>query len=73
MLRELLWPHRLPNAVRRWLRSQRVERSTEAMARIRTIKPEFWTDAKTGTLPEFSKCLFLGLLNHSLHPPIVGG
>lgn len=35
------------------------------MARIRTIKPEFWTDAKTGTLPEFSKCLFLGLLNHA--------
>ncbi|WP_439372949.1 hypothetical protein [Bradyrhizobium sp. DASA03120] len=35
------------------------------MARIRTIKPEFWTDAKTGTLPEFAKCLFLGLLNHA--------
>ncbi|TAI60696.1 hypothetical protein [Bradyrhizobium sp. Leo170] len=35
------------------------------MARIRTIKPEFWTDARTGTLPEFSKCLFLGLLNHA--------
>jgi hypothetical protein len=35
------------------------------MARIRTIKPEFWTDAKTGTLSEFAKCLFLGLLNLS--------
>lgn len=35
------------------------------MARIRTIKPEFWTDAKTGTLTETSKCLLLGLLNHS--------
>jgi hypothetical protein len=35
------------------------------MARIRTIKPEFWTDAKTGMLPEFTKCLFLGLLNHA--------
>jgi hypothetical protein len=34
------------------------------MARIRTIKPEFWTDAKTGTLSDFAKCLFLGLLNH---------
>jgi hypothetical protein len=33
------------------------------MARIRTVKPEFWTDAKTGTLTEFGKCLFLGLLN----------
>lgn len=35
------------------------------MARIRTIKPEFWTDAKSGTMSEFSKCLFIGLLNHS--------
>lgn len=35
------------------------------MARIRTIKPEFWTDAKTGTLTETSKCLLLGLLNHA--------
>lgn len=35
------------------------------MARIRTIKPEFWTDAKTGTLTDTSKCLFLGLLNHA--------
>lgn len=35
------------------------------MARIRTIKPEFWTDAKTGTLPEFAKCLLIGLLNHA--------
>src|SRR5882724_6725599 len=35
------------------------------MARIRTIKPEFWTDSKTGTLSDFGKCLFLGLLNHA--------
>jgi len=35
------------------------------MARIRTIKPEFWTDSKTGTMSEFAKCLFLGLLNHA--------
>ncbi len=35
------------------------------MPRIRTIKPEFWTDSKTGTLNEFSKCLFIGLLNYS--------
>jgi hypothetical protein len=34
------------------------------MARIRTIKPEFWTDEKTGTLSELAKCVFLGLLNH---------
>jgi len=34
------------------------------MARIRTVKPEFWTDAKTGTLSELSKCLFIGMLNH---------
>lgn len=35
------------------------------MARIRTIKPEFWTDAKTGTLSSDAKCLFLGLLNYA--------
>ena len=35
------------------------------MARIRTIKPEFWTDAKTGKLSDFAKCLFIGLLNHT--------
>jgi hypothetical protein len=35
------------------------------VARIRTVKPEFWTDEKTGTLSEFGKCLFLGLLNHA--------
>ena len=34
------------------------------MARIRTIKPEFWTDSKTGTMPESAKCLFIGMLNH---------
>lgn len=34
------------------------------MPRIRTIKPEFWTDEKTGTLPDSAKCFFIGLLNH---------
>ena len=34
------------------------------MARIRTIKPEFWTDSKTGTLSGTATKLFLGLLNH---------
>lgn len=33
--------------------------------RIRTIKPEFWTDEKTGTLTPLSKCLFLGLLGEA--------
>lgn len=33
------------------------------MARIRTIKPEFWTDEKTGQLSPMAKCLFIGLLN----------
>ena len=35
------------------------------MARIRTIKPEFWTDSKTGTLSGLATKLFLGMLNHS--------
>lgn len=35
------------------------------MARIRSIKPQFWTDEKTGTLSHFGKCLFLGLLGES--------
>ena len=35
------------------------------MARIRSVKPEFWTDSKTGPLSEFAKCLFIGLLNHA--------
>lgn len=34
------------------------------MARIRTIKPEFWTDSKTGTLSGLATKLFLGILNH---------
>ncbi len=34
------------------------------MARIRTIKPEFWTDGKTGTLSDRAKLLMIGLLNH---------
>lgn len=35
------------------------------MARIRTIKPEFWTDSKTGTLSGIATKLFLGILNHA--------
>jgi hypothetical protein len=35
------------------------------MARIRSVKPEFWTDEKTGQLSIQAKCLFLGLLNLS--------
>lgn len=35
------------------------------MARIRTIKPEFWTDSKTGNLSDRATKLFLGLLNFS--------
>lgn len=34
------------------------------MARIRTIKPEFWTDGKTGKLSDRAKLLMIGLLNH---------
>lgn len=33
------------------------------MARIRTIKPEFWTDSKTGKLSDRAKLIFLGILN----------
>jgi hypothetical protein len=33
------------------------------MARIRTIKPEFWTDSKTGTLSDRGTKLFIGMLN----------
>lgn len=35
------------------------------MARIRTIKPEFWTDSKTGSLSGDATKLFLGMLNFS--------
>ncbi|TDQ12204.1 hypothetical protein [Pedobacter metabolipauper] len=33
------------------------------MGRIRTIKPEFWTDEKVGELKRDERLLFLGLLN----------
>jgi hypothetical protein len=33
------------------------------MARIRTIKPEFWSDSKTGTLSDKATKLFIGMLN----------
>lgn len=33
------------------------------MARIRTVKPEFWSDSKTGMLSDFTTKLFLGMLN----------
>ena len=61
MLRELFWPHRLPTAVRRWLRSQRVETSTEAMARIRSIKPEFPQSETVGKLSRDARLLFIQL------------
>ncbi len=35
------------------------------MARIRTIKPEFWTDAKVVNLPYEARLLFIGLWNFS--------
>lgn len=35
------------------------------MARIRTIKPEFWGDPKTGQCSRDARLLFLGLLNES--------
>jgi hypothetical protein len=35
------------------------------MARIRTIKPEFWTDPKIVTLPYEARLLFIGMLNFS--------
>lgn len=34
------------------------------MARIRTVKPEFWTDETLAELPRDVRLLFLGLLNH---------
>lgn len=33
------------------------------MARIRTIKPEFWTDEKVVTLSAFARLVFIGLWN----------
>lgn len=33
------------------------------MARIRTVKPEFWTDSKTGNLTGDATKLFIGMLN----------
>ena len=33
------------------------------MARIRTIKPEFWSDEKVGGLPLACRLLFIGLWN----------
>lgn len=35
------------------------------MARIRTIKPEFWTDEDIASLSEPARLLAIGLLNHS--------
>lgn len=34
------------------------------MARIRTVKPEFWTDETMAEVPREVRLLFLGLLNH---------
>jgi len=33
--------------------------------RIRTIKPEFWTNERLATLPEFTRLLAIGLLNYA--------
>lgn len=33
------------------------------MARIRTLKPEFWTDEKVVKLSSYARLLFIGLLN----------
>jgi hypothetical protein len=49
---------------RRRADARRAAAGGSVMARIRTIKPEFWTDSKTGTMPESAKCLFIGMLNH---------
>tara|TARA_R110000851_G_scaffold120395_2_gene248741 strand:- start:1087 stop:1785 length:699 start_codon:yes stop_codon:yes gene_type:complete len=35
------------------------------MARIRTIKPDFWLDEDLASLPDATKLLAIGLLNHS--------
>lgn len=35
------------------------------MARSRMIKPEFWTDEKSGMLNAFEKCLFIGMWNYA--------
>jgi len=35
------------------------------MARIRTIKPDFWTDSKTGTLSDKATKVFIGTWNHA--------
>ena len=35
------------------------------MPRIRTIKPEFWTDEKVGSLPVHARLLFIGMWNLS--------
>lgn len=34
------------------------------MARVRTYKPEFWTDEKVGLCSHAARLLFLGILNH---------
>ncbi|MCC8145061.1 MAG: hypothetical protein LIO93_01195, partial [Bacteroidales bacterium] len=35
------------------------------MARIRTIKPEFWEDEKVANLPFAARLFFIGLWNHA--------
>lgn len=35
------------------------------MARIRTIKPEFWADEKIGSIPRDARLLFIGMWNFS--------
>jgi hypothetical protein len=43
------------------------------MARIRTIKPEYWSDEKVGRLSMQARLLFIGLLNFSDDTGVVRG
>jgi hypothetical protein len=43
------------------------------MARIRTIKPEFWDDEKMATIPRDARLLFIGLWNFSDDYGVVKG
>lgn len=43
------------------------------MARIRTIKPEFWDDEKLATIPRDARLLFIGMWNFSDDYSVVKG
>ena len=38
------------------------------MARIRTIKPQFWINEELGTIPRDARLLYIGLWNMKLQP-----